>query len=177
MDKKILEQLIDKNLSTREIAEKTNKSQTTIRWWLKHFGLETKINPYNKGGLAGRPKQIRIGDRKGEIKPEYFCERCGETNPSRFYHPKGRCKNCHNTSSVERFRKYKKIAVDYKGGKCIKCGYNKCLGSLDFHHVDPDKKDPKWRVMKNWRLERVKDELDKCILVCKNCHGEIHYRV
>jgi len=55
----------------------------------------------------------------------------------------------------------------------VASGYDKCLGSLDFHHKIA--KDPNWKKMKNWSFERVKKELDKCILVCKNCHGEIHY--
>ena len=69
----------------------------------------------------------------------------------------------------------KQKCVDYKGGKCEICGYNKCLRSLDFHHIEEDKKD--FQISSpntKYRFEDMKNELDKCILVCKNCHGEIH---
>jgi hypothetical protein len=51
------------------------------------------------------------------------------------------------------------------------------MAALDFHHKDPAKKDPNWRLMRNWTFERIKDELEKCLLVCRNCHAEIHYGV
>ena len=68
----------------------------------------------------------------------------------------------------------KKKAVEYKGGKCQICGYDKCMRSLDFHHLDPTQKDFAISTFKNKKIEKLKTELDKCILVCSNCHGEIH---
>lgn len=172
MDITLLQKLINENLSTREIAERTNKSQTTVRWWLKRYGLKTNINFRNKGGLAGKPKLPRDG-RKAPL----YCKKCGETNPERFYvtHRRTRCKNCHNTETIERCKESKRKAVEYKGGKCSICGYSKCLAALDFHHMDPKQKDPRWKAMKNWTFDKIKEELDKCVLVCRNCHAEIHY--
>jgi hypothetical protein len=63
--------------------------------------------------------------------------------------------------------------VKYKGGKCEKCGYNKSLRALQFHHVDPTQKDFNIGGVTTMN-ESVKNELDKCILVCANCHSEIH---
>jgi transposase-like protein len=64
-------------------------------------------------------------------------------------------------------------AVQYKGGKCQTCGYDKCLRALKFHHLDPSQKEfGIGRSIRSW--ESVKRELDKCILVCGNCHDEIH---
>lgn len=87
------------------------------------------------------------------------------------------CKSCLNTETVNRQRKVKQDAVNYKGGKCQKCGYGKYIGALHFHHIDPDTKDIKW---KNFKLrkfnEAFKLELNKCILLCANCHAEIHNR-
>jgi hypothetical protein len=51
------------------------------------------------------------------------------------------------------------------------------MAALDFHHKNPNEKDPNWRLMRNWTFERIKDELEKCLLVCRNCHAEIHYGV
>jgi len=75
----------------------------------------------------------------------------------------------------ERRRALKKMSIEYKGGKCKCCGYNKCVSALDFHHLDPFKKDFSIGAKgytRSW--EKVKKELDKCILVCANCHREIH---
>lgn len=68
----------------------------------------------------------------------------------------------------------KQKAIDYKGGKCVRCGYSRCNSSMDFHHLDPSQKD--FTIGGNHCLswERLKVELDKCILLCKNCHGEEH---
>lgn len=69
----------------------------------------------------------------------------------------------------------KRQCVEYLGGKCNVCGYDRCLRSLDFHHIDPDKKD--FQISSpttKYRFEHMKSELDKCLLLCKNCHGEIH---
>lgn len=68
-------------------------------------------------------------------------------------------------------------AVEYKGGKCIKCGYNKCIGALQFHHRD--KKTKKFQIggcdITDWEV--IKKELDKCDLLCANCHHEIEYEL
>ena len=70
-------------------------------------------------------------------------------------------------------KKIKKMAIEYKGGKCEICGYNKCTRSLNFHHKIPSEKDFTISYV-TYRWEKIKNEIDKCILVCSNCHGEIH---
>lgn len=72
-------------------------------------------------------------------------------------------------------RRLKQKAVDYKGGKCARCGYNKYIGALEFHHTDPKQKDFSVGSGGHTRAwEKVKEELDKCILLCANCHREVH---
>jgi len=67
----------------------------------------------------------------------------------------------------------KKALVKYKGGACCKCGYNKCLRALEFHHLDENEKD--FGISKTCKdFDDLKKEVDKCILVCSNCHAEIH---
>lgn len=68
----------------------------------------------------------------------------------------------------------KKSAIKYLGGKCIKCGYNKCVDVLTFHHVDPNNKKHNISRMYGYSWESVKKELNKCILLCMNCHIELH---
>lgn len=78
---------------------------------------------------------------------------------------------------VINWKKRKKLKlIKYKGGKCQKCGYDKCEEALEFHHLDPTKKD--FNVSKHsFSFETMKKEVDKCILVCANCHREIHYEL
>ena len=76
-------------------------------------------------------------------------------------------------------QKNKVIAIQYKGSKCVHCGipYNGENASIfDFHHVDPSIKDTEVsKILNSPKLtETIKKELDKCILVCSNCHRLIH---
>lgn len=63
-----------------------------------------------------------------------------------------------------------------RGGKCEKCGYNHNIAALDFHHLNPEEKEfaIDLRKFSNMSLEKLQKELDKCILVCANCHRELH---
>ena len=85
------------------------------------------------------------------------------------------CKKCRSENVVNNRRKIKERAILYKGGCCEICGYNKCIGALDFHHLDSNEKDIDYTKLKNRSWERLKNEIDKCMLVCSNCHREIHY--
>lgn len=75
---------------------------------------------------------------------------------------------------------------DWAGGKCVKCGYDKCLAALDFHHEDPNEKEfhpsklckiNPFTTRPDANLQRTLDELSKCILLCANCHRELHYEL
>ena len=75
---------------------------------------------------------------------------------------------------AKRRRKIKELAIAYKGGKCQLCGYIKYQGALDLHHLDPSTKEfgiGDKGYTRSW--EKIKKELDKCILVCANCHREV----
>ena len=105
---------------------------------------------------------------------------CGETEPDKFYRRKDgawryRCRKCDTKALVLHFQEQKRKAVAYKGGKCEECGYDKCQAALDFHHIVPSIKDPNWNNLKNRKFENIKEELDKCRLLCCRCHKEIHY--
>jgi len=67
----------------------------------------------------------------------------------------------------------KQLLCDLLGGKCAKCGYNKCISALDFHHIDPTKKDF-IIAAKIYALNKVLPEVKKCILLCCRCHRELH---
>ena len=66
-------------------------------------------------------------------------------------------------------------AIEYKGGKCQICGYDSYVGALEFHHTDPSKKNfsiSEKGLTRSFAL--IKAELDKCVLLCSNCHKEFH---
>ena len=103
-----------------------------------------------------------------------ICQRCGKayryerelSNTSRY------CASCSTISSRKR---KKERLVELKGGKCEMCGYDKCLGALSFHHLDPSEKAfgfSSKELCKAW--DKLVAEVEKCILVCMNCHAEIH---
>ena len=81
------------------------------------------------------------------------------------------CSRCYATETKS---KLKAKAVDYKGGCCVLCGYNRHNVALDFHHLDKSIKtysiSNKIR-SRSW--EEIKRELDKCVLLCANCHREV----
>lgn len=86
-----------------------------------------------------------------------------------------RCKKCIVDAVTRRRRKLKIMAVEYKGGKCGKCGYSRCVDALDFHHTDQNTKEfsiSHTGVTRSWEI--IKVELDKCELLCANCHREAH---
>ncbi len=111
------------------------------------------------------------------------CPSCKEIKDRKldFYYRKGEnikvssyCKSCIKDSNLKRSRDNKQKGVDYLGGKCVKCGYNKCKAALDFHHTDSLTKDFNPAHLMRTNFNKLKTELDKCILLCSNCHREHH---
>ena len=93
------------------------------------------------------------------------------------------CHNCHLEYHFNEESKYgsgcrtsKKTFIEYKGGECKKCGYNKCQAALSFHHLDKSTK--LFEISSNTKIFRsildinkeIKTELDKCDILCMNCH-------
>jgi hypothetical protein len=107
------------------------------------------------------------------------CVCCGELKPSTdFYTRKsGRlfsyCKQCSSKRADDYRRVVKDQCIQYKGGKCCVCGYDRHPAALQFHHTDPTKKELTIASSK-YSFEKLKEELDKCDLVCANCHSIIH---
>lgn len=78
--------------------------------------------------------------------------------------------------NVKDFRqRLKERAIYVMGEKCQCCGYDKCITALEFHHLDPSQKDFSFGSNTNRSWNSTKEELKKCILVCANCHREVHY--
>ncbi len=89
------------------------------------------------------------------------------------------CKKCYNNQTVIRQRELKEQCVEYKGGKCQICGYNEYLGALEFHHRDPTQKDFQISTITGRKniTDDIKNELDKCDLLCATHHREVHIKM
>ena len=174
MDIKIKEQVIKlrrKGLTYNEIRDITKVKNTTI---------SDIVRPLNLGGNSIKKltpelieeiqaKYNEIGNLKKVVKLYHISfERLSKVIKH------GKKKKVSNTEAVESWRKRKKKAlVEYKGGKCQCCGYSKCIEALEFHHLDPNIKS--FTISgKSKSFNSLKSEVDKCILVCSNCHKEIH---
>jgi len=105
-----------------------------------------------------------------------ICKHHGETSFAVATDGRSDCRKCRVESVAKRRRKLKLKAVEYLGGKCVRCGYDKYVGALDFHHLDPSKKEITISsYSRGWK--HIKAELDKCIILCANCHREEHKKV
>ena len=114
---------------------------------------------------------------KGSIVKDFLCETCGETDPPKFFGAqKSRCRTCQAKLNEQNRVQRRKEGIAYLGGKCSHCGYDKYHGALDFHHTDPSQKDPKGLDPARSK-KKFFEELDKCILLCSNCHREEHNRL
>lgn len=81
-----------------------------------------------------------------------------------------------NYEHLKRANALRKDRILYvMGEKCCICGYNKCKAALDLHHINPDEKEFSLSNQCSISWEKTVNELKKCVLVCANCHREIHY--
>ena len=71
-------------------------------------------------------------------------------------------------------RAIKQMLIERAGGKCQRCGYSKCVRALEFHHRNPLEKDFGISKILTKNIEVLKQEVDKCDLLCSNCHAEVH---
>lgn len=104
---------------------------------------------------------------------EKQCEKHGSTKfvlEGRGYY---RCCKCRSEAVANRRKAIKTMAIEYKGGKCEHCGYCKCVEALEFHHLyGKDFGIAQSGSTRSW--DKVRKELDKCELLCANCHREVH---
>jgi len=94
-----------------------------------------------------------------------------------------RCHKEHHEIKHSQCRKNKEVMLTFKGVfKCQLCGYNKCTRALDFHHDNKDKlftmasksKSKTWKTVADLE-DSIVDELQKCIVLCANCHCDVHF--
>ena len=105
----------------------------------------------------------------------YQCRTCNTTGEEHFYKTaKYQCKACWNQRTYKSAKDTVAAYMESRGGaRCMICGYDRCSAALEFHHRDPAAKDPKWS--RGWSQARLAVELDKCDILCANCHRETHW--
>ena len=110
------------------------------------------------------------------------CSRCSTTGNRNFYNGQekrksGLCKVCYARYLKEHRQFLKLRAIEYRGGKCEECGYDKCRAALAFHHVDNKDMEINKLIRASAAWDSIVIELDKCKLLCNRCHMEKHHLV
>lgn len=168
--------------SLQQIADSLKVSRNTVAKWTQDIILTDE----QVSILASRDASHLITLAKNGL-PRQFSKKRLEMGEDAWvaYQTERRRKNWRAGSdgwqkrNAEKYVNYredrKRKLIQYKGGKCEICGYDKdCPPAYDFHHLDPSEKD--FSVSNsNLSFEKLRMEVDKCILVCRRCHAEIHY--
>ena len=168
--KEILENLLSQGLSGNQIAKQFNMTGTGLRYHLKKYDLSSNHLSF----LDKQKHEIIDGHR--------FCPKCQTQQPLENYNkrPNGNlqsyCRTCLNNNRYDLLKQRKLQLIQEFGNKCSICGYDKCIAALEFHHINPNEKEFHLGKAQTTNLAKLRKELSKCILVCSNCHKEIHYK-
>ena len=155
--------------------------------------FEKKYDKGSPGRRRGQCKDCRPRKKTVYRGQKKVCQTCGEekyvTEFALYYggrHTVGstmaHCKKCNNAKLNVIARKNSSDWKQWAGGRCIRCGYDRCMAALDFHHRDPSTKLfqlslklPQASVDSNSSTAgKIRSEIGKCDLLCSNCHREEH---
>lgn len=171
MKKETLEQLILQNKSMNAIAKELNCSLTTVKYWFRKYDLKSC---FEFGGIKTAYLNCNTCNTP-TINGKMYCNALCK---SRYHNKPKEVGQIKKDSLVAKLKLNAKKAelVLYKGGKCILCGYSKNYAALCFHHTNPAEKEFQISSSENMRkdLNALKLEVDKCELLCHNCHCEVH---
>lgn len=120
---------IENGLTLNEISRKVDRDITTVRYWLRQYGLKAT------GG--SRRRETREAKQRGERYIQRDCPRHGRTKFVLEGRGSFRCMKCRKADVVAWRRRAKERLVEEAGGRCRLCGYNRYQGALQFHHLDP----------------------------------------
>lgn len=164
-------------LKNRLTKQKVSVGLSKIFGDMAHKAKNTSFNfyflkQYNEEILGLKKGLTKIcSSCKAELDIDSFYSNGYQPNGKKKY--KSKCKNCQSIQDNSRKEAIiLKIVGDYS---CKICGYNKCTQALEFHHIDPSKKEYKITDVFSYNEDVIIRELEKCIVVCANCHREIHY--
>ena len=120
-------------------------------------------------------KNVYLGDLMTKKNIVKVCRKHNKTKYVLRTNGSYRCLKCASEAVSKRRKNIKIELIKIFGGKCIQCGYNKCVGALHFHHKDFSKKKFELSARGITRaFKKTLEEAKKCILICSNCHAEIH---
>ncbi|MBU0957358.1 MAG: HNH endonuclease [Nanoarchaeota archaeon] len=139
-------------ISLEEISEKIKKTKSAIQ----HKATRLKIK---------RPRKIGIDIYKRKIRQKKASNKYYKKNKEEIYIRKRK-----------RFQNLKRELVELLDGKCKICGYNNTIQALEFHHIQGNKENHMTRLIKDNSKQKVLKEIEKCILLCANCHRETHHK-
>jgi len=160
-----LERLLSLGMSMREIAQQFGLSPSTVRHWMKKYGLKSR-----RSQRLSETAQARAAD-KAPI--QLTCPKHGPTE-YRWLGTGYRCGRCSSEAVSRRRRRVKEILIKEAGGECRLCGYRRYAGALHFHHLDRSSKAfPLSRGGATRSILEARTEAAKCILLCANCHAEV----
>lgn len=128
------------------------------------------------------PNWIKIDGKSRNLKNRKYCFECspfGKHNTISLEKEKSLKENSRSSYSYQKERGFerKRKLVLLKGGCCSKCGYDKNLSALEFHHTNPLEKESRLdvRILTNRTWDFILKEAEKCELICSNCHKEHHH--
>lgn len=158
-----------------QVTEANKKNRKCASCAARKVGLNTKC-VYCSLPFYRRPSDMRsLNFCSHKCSAAYYAGQFrGENSPSWKGGPE-RSKRVESWRQREKRIGLKKRGIEFLGGKCKLCGYDKCIASLDFHHIDPSQKDNDFlkKCEKTWEI--MKDKIKDCILLCANCHRELHW--
>jgi hypothetical protein len=161
-----LRTLMSKGRTVREAAAHFGCGYSTVRYWLKKLGIETR--------RMSRLRESRAAVEEGKTRVLLVCPEHGEVPFLRRGDGNYRCSKCRTAAVSAWRRRVKRKLIERAGGRCVLCGYNRHPAALHFHHVDPATKS---FVLSRHGVTRsfveATTEADKCVLLCGNCHAEV----
>src|ERR1044072_3861688 len=158
-----LQSLVESGATLAEMAEQLDRSVSGVRYWLERHG----VKPINRGGPRRR-------DGEGAKTAQFECRHHGLAYFTLQGSDHYRCKRCRSEAVSRRRRAVKRRLVEEAGGACALCGYERWVGALQFHHLDPSLKEFQIGQRGHCRsLARCRAEARKCVLLCANCHAEV----
>ena len=169
LEREQLEALVNAGCTLAEMAQEVGRSKATVRHWLRTYGLRTR------NGRGPRTEPARRAAREGgTLTAELTCRHHGRTVFVLEGRGSYRCKRCRAERVTERRRRIKEMLVAEAGGRCVICGYDRDVGALHFHHLDPrEKMFEVSRYGVTYSLDAARAEARKCVLLCGNCHSEV----
>ena len=170
---KIIE-LRNQGKTYKEICNELNCAMSTVSYHCKlnkMGGHSDRLTDEQKMGLQKLYDEIGNLKKVAKIKGHAY-----ETVRKYVTWNKKNKKITRSESVIEWRKRTKMKLVEYKGGKCQFCGYNRCIKALDFHHINPLEKEFELTSV-NRKWDTLRKEADKCLMLCSNCHREIHEEI